>query len=204
MRKDIGGAAGVRRERVVAQVFGSLRVVFGKADAAKDVARLKIVVIDIQGAHGQLDGCKLVGIIKNGKVRGETSGRSFTAQQTRTKGMKSGEPGTFRRNSGAEEQVGDAILHFFGRFVGESDSENGLCRHAARNQIGHAESYGAGLAGAGSGQNQNRAFGSFRSEALFRIERFKKVLHESMRKRLSDTLMLADGEWRSKWEGNSE
>jgi hypothetical protein len=39
---------------------------------------------------------------------------------------------------------------------------------------------------------------------LFRIEKFKKVLHESMRKRLSDTLMLADGEWRSKWEGNSE
>jgi hypothetical protein len=39
---------------------------------------------------------------------------------------------------------------------------------------------------------------------LFRIERFNKVLHESVRKRMSDTSMLADGEWRSKWEGNSE
>jgi hypothetical protein len=39
---------------------------------------------------------------------------------------------------------------------------------------------------------------------LFLIERFNKVLHESVRKRLSDTLMLADGAWRSKWERNSE
>jgi len=83
--------------------------------------------------------------------------------------MKCGEPRTFRWDSRAQQEIGDAILHFLGGFVGESNRQNGFGRNALQNKIGHAKSDGASLAGAGPGENEQRAFGGFCGETLFRI-----------------------------------
>ena len=98
--------------------------------------------------------------------------------------MKCGEPRTFRRDSCAHEEIGDAILHFLGGFVGESDRENGLGGNAAQNEIGHAKSDGASLAGAGTGEDEQRTFGGFSGETLLWIQGVEKVLHECEREKI--------------------
>lgn len=84
--------------------------------------------------------------------------------------MERREPRAFGRNASTEEQVSDAGLHFFGGFVCEGDCEDVFGGDAVRNEISHAESDGAGFAGAGTGENEHGTFGGFRGETLFRVE----------------------------------
>ena len=83
--------------------------------------------------------------------------------------MECGEPWLGGRNAGAEEEVGDAVAHFFGGFVGEGYGQDGFGGSAVGDEIGHAESDGAGLAGAGAGEDQDGAFGGFGGTTLFWI-----------------------------------
>ncbi len=84
--------------------------------------------------------------------------------------MESGEPRRGGRNSGFEEEIGDAGAHFFGGFVGESDGEDGFGGSAVGDEIGHAKSDGARFAGACAGKNEDGAFGGFGGTTLFGIE----------------------------------
>ena len=92
--------------------------------------------------------------------------------------MECREPRAFWRNSGAKEKVGDAILHFFGGFVGERDGENRFGGYAARDELGHTKRDGARLAGSRPREDEDRTFGTFGGETLFRVQRVEKVLHE--------------------------
>ena len=91
--------------------------------------------------------------------------------------MECGEAGSIGGNSGAQEQIGDAILHFLGGFVGEGDGENGFGGRAARDEVGHAERNGASLAGASASEDEKGAFGGFGGKTLFGIQGVEKVLH---------------------------
>ena len=185
MRENVGGVASVRCEGFAAHLLRSLRVIFRVADAAEDVARLQVVIVEIERAHGQLDGGELVVVVENGKSGRQAGSGGFAPQQPRAERMKRGKPGPLRRNASAQQKIGNTISHLLRGFVGEGDGENGFGRHAASNQVGHAEGDGARLAGAGSGQDQDRTFGGFRGETLFRIQRVEKVLHESGRRRIA-------------------
>ena len=91
--------------------------------------------------------------------------------------MKCGEPGTFGRNAGAEEKIGNTRLHFFGSFVRERDGENVIRGHSLRNEIRHAECDGARFACAGARKNEKRTFSRFGGEALFWIQLFEEREH---------------------------
>ena len=64
----------------------------------------------------------------------------------------------------------DALLHFAGGLVGEGDGENIGRRHAPGNQMSDAERDDTRLAGAGPGQDQQRAVQRFDGLALLGIE----------------------------------
>lgn len=91
--------------------------------------------------------------------------------------MKCGEPGTIGGNSGAQQKIGDAILHFLGGFIGEGDGENAFGGRAACDEVGHAERNGASLAGASASEDENGTLGGFGGETLFGIQGVEKVLH---------------------------
>jgi hypothetical protein len=195
--ENVGGMAHVGRVGFGTQHFRSLGVIFGEADLAEDGAGLQLFVFEIEATHGKFDGGELVGVVEDRKIRGQAGGRGFAPKQARAQRMKRGEPRAFGWNTGFQQKVGDARLHFLGCFVGEGDREDGFGGDTARNEIGHAEGDGASFAGTGAGEQKHRTFGGFCGETLFRIERVEKVLHGSVEE--SDSTMLTDGDRRRKF-----
>src|SRR6266849_1118608 len=168
--EDVGDFAGIFVDRSAAKSFWSLAVVLGVADAAENDAGCERVVVDLQVGHGQLDGGELVVVIVDGEIAREAGVRGFAAKKAGAERMKSGQPRLRGRHAAAQQQVRDAIAHFLGGFVGESDRENGFCGDAAGNQIGHAVSDGASLAGSGAGEEEHRTFRCFRGNTLLRVQ----------------------------------
>ena len=68
------------------------------------------------------------------------------------------------------QQVADAVFHHARGFVGERDGENGAARDALFDQMGDAIGDDARLAGAGAGENEQRAFGREHGFALAFVE----------------------------------
>jgi hypothetical protein len=68
------------------------------------------------------------------------------------------------------EKLVDARLHFARGFIGKSDGENIIRRHAVGDQMGNAAGNDTRLPGARPRQNQDGAGNSFDSLALGRIE----------------------------------
>ena len=128
-------------------------MIFGVADGAEDVARSELLGVDVELAHGELDGGELVVGIVDGEIFGELRGGGFAAEEAGAEGVEGGEPRRGRRDAGFEEEIGDAGAHFFGGFVGESDGEDGFGGGAVGDEIGHAESDGASFAGASAGKD---------------------------------------------------
>ncbi len=72
---------------------------------------------------------------------------------------------------GVAEQPVDALAHLAGGLVGEGDGQDGVRRDALlADQPGDAAGDDAGLARAGSGENQQGAFGGLDGGALFGIQ----------------------------------
>ena len=72
-----------------------------------------------------------------------------------------------------------ALAHLLCGLVGEGDCQDVPGRDTfVGDQVGDAVRYDARLAGAGAGENEQRAFRVFDGSALFRIERRKEVSHE--------------------------
>ena len=153
-----------------AELFGRERVIFGIADGAEDVARREGFGVDVELGHGELDGGELVVSVVDGEIFGKLRGGGFAAEEAGAERMECGEPRGGGRDSGFEEEVGDAVAHFLGGFVGEGDGEDGFGGSAVGDEIGHAESDGASLAGACAGEDQYGAFGGFGGTTLFGIE----------------------------------
>ena len=71
-----------------------------------------------------------------------------------------------------------ALPHLLGGFVGEGDREDVPRRHAFfGDQVGDAMSDDARLAGAGAGENQQRAFGCLDGFALLFVEGRQEISH---------------------------
>ncbi len=76
------------------------------------------------------------------------------------------------------EQALDALGHLAGGLVGEGDGEDGVGSDALfLDEPGDAAGDDAGLAGAGSGEDQQRALGGFDGGALFGIQFVDERLH---------------------------
>jgi hypothetical protein len=72
----------------------------------------------------------------------------------------------------------DALAHFGCGFVGKGDSQNGVWGNALfLDEPGDAACNHASFARTGAGEDQQRAFGSFDSSALFGIQIGEERLH---------------------------
>src|SRR5258707_14961025 len=111
-------------------LFRSLAMILREADAAQDVARSQFIRIDLQLGHGQLYGGDLVVVVVNGEVARQSGGGSIAPQKPSAKRMKRGNPGLPGRDTGAQQQIRDAVAHFFRGLVCESDRQNRARRHA--------------------------------------------------------------------------
>ena len=154
-------------------------MIFRVADAAENIPRRQAVVFDLQLGHCQLDGRNLIVVIVNGKIPRQACRRRFAPEEARADRMKRGKPWLRGRDPGAQQELRDAVAHLLRGFVGERDGENGFCGHAVGNQICHAISDRAGLAGAGAGEDQHRAFGGFGGQPLFGVQFIEKSEHLS-------------------------
>ena len=77
-----------------------------------------------------------------------------------------------------EQQVAGALAHLAGGLVGEGDGEDLPGRHAVfADQPGEAVGQGAGLAGTGPGQDQQRPVAVLHRPALLGVERGQQVSH---------------------------
>ncbi len=177
-RENAGDVARILGDGLRAKHFGSLRVVLGVTDAAKDVTRRKGIVVDAEAAHRKLYGSELIVIVVDGEVSRQAGRRVLAAEKAHAEGMKCGNPGLRRRDTGAKKKIRDSSAHFFRGLVGEGHGENALGRHALRDQIGHPKGDGARFAGTCASQKQERAFRGLGSLALLGIEFGKKVEHE--------------------------
>ena len=93
--------------------------------------------------------------------------------------MKRGKPRLRGRDSSAQQEIRDAIAHLFRGFVGERDGQDGFGGHSVGDQVCHAIGDRAGLAGAGAGKDQYRAFGGFDGQPLFGVQFVEKSEHLS-------------------------
>ena len=175
--EDVGDFAAVGADGFGAEFFGSGGVIFGVADGAEDVARSESFGVDGELGDGELDGGELVVGVVDGEIFGELGGGGFAAEEAGAEGVEGGQPRRGGRDSCFEEEVGDAGAHFLGGFVGEGDGEDGFGGSAVGDEVGHAESDGAGFAGAGAGEDEDGAFGGFGGTTLFGIELVQEILH---------------------------
>ena len=177
--ENIGDAPPVLVERFGAQLLGCLAMIFRMADPAENIPRRQTFVFDLQLGHGQLDCRKLVFIVVYRKTPRQIGGSRFAPEQPRAERMKRGKPGPPRRDPGAQQEVRDTIAHLFRGFVGERDRKNGFGGDSAGNQIGHAIRDRTGLAGAGTGEDQHRAFHGFDGQPLLGVQIIEKSEHLS-------------------------
>jgi hypothetical protein len=80
-------------------------------------------------------------------------------------------PGSGFRVPGFRDELADAFLHFARGFVGEGDGENVSRGNAALDHVADPERDDPRLAGAGAGENKDRAFGRLDGQSLLRVER---------------------------------
>ena len=145
-RKDVGGLASILCKCLSANLLGAFAMILRIADAAQHVSRRQVIRINLQLGHSQLHGRDLVVVVINRKVAWQARGRRFAAQKPCAKRVKRRNPRLPGRDARAQEQIRDAIAHFFRGFVSEGHREDGVCGDPLGDQVGHAIGDGAGLA----------------------------------------------------------
>ena len=172
--KDVGDALGVGVFGAEVVLLGIDHVVFGPGDAAEDGARGELFGVEAHALHHLLDDGLLVVFVVDGEGAGEAffphaQGLDVAAQDADAEGVEGGDEG-FGEGGVADEAV-DALGHFRGGLVGEGDGEDGVGGNAFfADQPGDAAGDDAGFAGAGAGQDEQRAVGGFDGGALFGIQ----------------------------------
>ena len=112
----------------------------------------------------------LIVVIVNGEIARQAQMMRFATDQAGAEGMKRGDPDVRGVAAGGAQQVADAVFHDAGGFIGEGYGENGAARDAPLYQVSDAIGDDTRLAGAGAGQNQQRAFGREHRFALALVE----------------------------------
>ena len=156
-------------------VLGQPAAVLPVVHQAGEMAGRPALFIEVFHFDELLDQPDLVVRVQNGEVGFEADQLGVPPQDTRTDRVKGAEPG-HALDAGAN-QVGDALLHFARRLVGEGDGEDFAAAGSVRGEdVGDARGEDASLAGAGAGQDQQRPIGRQHRVALLGIVALERGL----------------------------
>ena len=143
--------------------------VFPAVDQPGQHARGPALVVDVFGLQQLLEQANLIVHIKHGEVGFELHQFGVEAQDAPADRVEGAEP----RHAfhGLAQHLAEPQLHLARRLVGEGHRQDFLRpRPALAQDVGDARGQHAGLAGAGTGQHQNRSIKRHDRVALLRIE----------------------------------
>ena len=170
LRIELGAAAGGEGFGLAGvDLLGSPAAVLPAVDEAGELARGPALLVEAGGLDELLQDAQLVVGVEDGEVGLKADELGVAAQHARGDGVEGAEPRhALDRAAG---QAADALAHFARGLVGEGDGED-LARPGAagRDQVGEPGGQRGGLAGAGAGEDQHRAFGRQHGLALRRVE----------------------------------
>ena len=136
---------------------GVLQEAFGGGDAGEDGAGLVAFYIHIGQLHGGFDGVQLVVLVVDGEVGVEGHALAVAAQDAGANGVEGAHSDG---GAASRQQAVQAVAHFPGRLVGESDGQDLPGGDTAlAHQVGDAVGNDAGFAGAGAGYDEQGAVG---------------------------------------------
>ena len=150
-------------------LVGSPAAVLPAVDEAGKLARWPAFLVEVGGDDQLLHHPQLIVGVEDREIAVQPDQLGMGAEHLGGDRMERAEPRhSFQR---AARQLGHAIAHFPRRLVGEGDAEDlARPRQAAGDEVGEARGQRRGLAGAGAGEDQHRAFGRQHGLALRRIE----------------------------------
>ena len=150
-------------------LVGSQATVFPAIDEVGELAGRPALLVDVMGLHQLFHQPDLVIGIENRKAGTKPRQLDMIAQDLDADGMESAEPG--HALDDATDQRADPVLHLARRLVGEGDGQQlprpGLAGGQNMRQPGRQH---AGLAGAGTGQHQQRTIGRLHCQALLGVQ----------------------------------
>ncbi len=167
---ELAAAAGTEALRLAEVYF--LRgpaAILPAVDEAGELARGPALLVEIGGADQLLEHAQLVVGVEDGEVGLQADELGMAAEHARGDRVEGAEPGHPLDRAAGDFR--DALLHLARGLVGEGDGEDlARPRLAGSDQIGEAGGEGGGLAGAGAGEDQHRAFGREHGLPLRRVE----------------------------------
>ena len=151
------------------------------------LGKMRAFDFDAGVGHAGLDEILGVVAVQNGEVAMITEQIGVRAQHAAADGVEGATPQPERLLA---DEVGNAPHHFRGRLVGKGEQEDLVRRNALFEQVGDAIGERAGLAGAGTGDDQGRAGQSGDRRELLRIEfaRIVNVQPDLRRERFQDII----------------
>ena len=151
---------------VLNQVFAREAVILGITDTLANAPRRIVAIAHTQLLKRKLDRAGLCVIIVNREIAWQAEARRFATQEACGERVKRRNPHLGCVAAGGAQQIGDAVLHLLGRFVGERDAQDCLLRHALFDQIGRAIGDHARLARSRTRKDEEWAFGMLHRLAL--------------------------------------
>ena len=126
-------------------------------------------------AEDFFNGTELIGLVVDDEISFVAEAFDVLAENPHAEGMEGADDGAGRffavgGGLGTANELGGALLHFAGGFVGEGDGKDICGVDTFLDQARHARSDDAGFARACAGQNQHGALGCFDRLALGWIE----------------------------------
>lgn len=144
------------------------QLVLRAADRRLDGLRLELLRVDVLLLHDVADDGELVARVENAEIGRIPDPLDVAAQNADAHRVERAYPDV---GAGRSDQAGDAVAHLARGLVREGDREDAPWRRdALRDQVRDAVRQHAGLAAAGAGHDEQRAFGGDGRLALLRIE----------------------------------
>ncbi len=154
---------------VLAQLVRHQAAILPAIDQAGEMARRPALLVDILGLDDLFEQAQLVVRVKNGERGFQIHQFGMAAQDLGRDRVKGSQPG--HALDGFADDLADALLHLACRLVGEGDGEDfPRPGTTGREDVGEAGGEDAGLAGAGTGQHQDRSVHRFHCRTLLIIQ----------------------------------
>ena len=154
---------------------GAPSAVAKAAQERQDGVRIGLGTAAGNVAEDFLDRAQLLRLAVNDEIAFVAQAFDVLAQDAHAKGVERADRRPRRLVPGgggadAAQKLRDALLHLSRRLVGKGHRQDVGGRDALLDQSGHAKGNNAGLARAGSGQDQHRPFDGFDRLALRRVQ----------------------------------
>ena len=148
--------------------LGPEQLVLGVADLARQRLGREALGVEVELLEAALDEPPAVVLVVDREVALVAEALGLAAQEPRAHAVEGADPHGAR--DGPDEAL-DALLHLAGGLVGEGDGEDLVGLHVVRlDQVGDAVGEHARLAGAGAGEDQQRALEVRDGRALRLVE----------------------------------